>query len=41
MIYRWPRTRLSDDGIEHALERFALPIHDFIAGLIGGSGKAR
>jgi membrane-associated PAP2 superfamily phosphatase len=41
LIYRWPRTRLSDDGIERALERFALPIHDFVAGLFGGSGKAK
>ena len=25
LIYRWPRTRLSDDDVERALERVALP----------------
>jgi membrane-associated PAP2 superfamily phosphatase len=25
LIYRWPRTRLSDAGIEHAIERIAMP----------------
>jgi lipid A 4'-phosphatase len=38
LIYRWPRTRLSDAAIERAIERFALPIHDFIIGLFGGRG---
>jgi membrane-associated PAP2 superfamily phosphatase len=26
-IYRWPRTRLTDDGIEAALTRFAWPVY--------------
>jgi lipid A 4'-phosphatase len=30
LIYRWPRTRLSDE----AVERFARPGHDFIVGLL-------
>src|SRR5215472_5799945 len=30
-IYRWPRTRLADDGVERALERTTLPIYDSIA----------
>ena len=34
LIYRWPRTRLTDDGVEHAIERFARPGHDFIVGLL-------
>ncbi len=34
VIYRWPRTRLSDDGVERAIERFAIPGHDFIVGLL-------
>jgi lipid A 4'-phosphatase len=38
-IYRWPRTRLSDDGVEHALERATLPIYDFIAALFGQKPK--
>jgi membrane-associated PAP2 superfamily phosphatase len=38
-IYRWPRTRLSDDGVEHALARATLPIYDFIAGLFGQKPK--
>jgi len=29
-IYRWPRTRLSDDDVERALERAALPAHDLL-----------
>ncbi len=33
LIYRWPRTRLSDAGVERAIERFAMPGYDFIAGL--------
>ncbi|MBI4923382.1 MAG: phosphatase PAP2 family protein [Devosia nanyangense] len=33
LIYRWPRTRLEDDDVEHALERIGLPVHDFVAGI--------
>jgi lipid A 4'-phosphatase len=33
LIYRWPRTQLSDDGIERWLERLALPGYNFICGL--------
>jgi membrane-associated PAP2 superfamily phosphatase len=35
LIYRWPRTRLTDEGIERAIERVALPPHDFVRGLFG------
>ncbi len=35
LIYRWPRTRLSDERIERAIERVALPPHDFVMGLFG------
>jgi membrane-associated phospholipid phosphatase len=38
-IYRWPRTRLSDDGVEHALERMTLPIYDSIAALFSQKPK--
>ncbi len=41
LIYRWPRTRLSDEGIEQALERIAMPGYDFIAGLLGGKRKSK
>jgi lipid A 4'-phosphatase len=41
LIYRWPRTRLSDDDVERALERVALPAHDFIVGLFGGSREEK
>ncbi len=34
LIYRWPRTRLSDETVERAVERFARPGHDFIVGLL-------
>jgi len=39
VIFRWPRTRLTDEDVEAAIERVALPIHDFIAGLFGGRSK--
>lgn len=35
LIYRWPRTRLSDDEVERAVEWLALPGYDFIVGLFG------
>jgi lipid A 4'-phosphatase len=35
LIYRWPRTRLSDEDVERALNRVALPGYDFIVGLFG------
>ena len=35
LIYRWPRTRLTDETIERALERIAMPGYDFIVGLFG------
>jgi lipid A 4'-phosphatase len=35
MIYRWPRTRLTDEPIERAIERIAAPAYDFIVGLFG------
>jgi membrane-associated PAP2 superfamily phosphatase len=35
LIYRWPRTRLTDEGVERAIERIAMPGYDFIAGLFG------
>jgi lipid A 4'-phosphatase len=41
LIYRWPYTRLSDEDVERALERAALPAHDFLAGLLRGRGKAK
>ena len=39
LIYRWPRTRLSDDGVERALERASLPVYDSIAALLGRKPK--
>ena len=41
LIYRWPRTRLSDDDVERALERVALPAHNFIVGLVGRSREEK
>ena len=40
LIYRWPRTRLSDDDVEHALERATMRGYDFIVGLFGGKKSA-
>jgi membrane-associated phospholipid phosphatase len=36
-IYRWPRTRLSDDDVDRSLSRLTLPAYNFVAGLIGRS----
>jgi len=33
LIYRWPRTRLTDVDVERALERVAMPGYNFITGL--------
>lgn len=41
VIYRWRRTRFSDEGVERALERVAMPGYDLIAGLFGGSRKTK
>ena len=34
LIYRWPRTRLTDEAVERSIERLARPGHDFIVGLL-------
>ena len=43
LIYRWPRTRLSDARIEHAIERIAMPGYRALSSLFGkkkiGGGK--
>ena len=41
LIYRWRRTRLSDDDVERTIERMALPGYDFIVGLFGGNRKSK
>src|SRR6478672_6889177 len=41
LIYRWPRTRLSDQDVERSIERVALPLHNFVVGLFGGSRKTK
>jgi membrane-associated phospholipid phosphatase len=41
LIYRWRRTRISDADVERALERVALPGHDFVVGLFGGDRKTK
>ena len=39
LIYRWPRTRFSDEDVERALERMAMPGYDLIAGLVRWKSK--
>lgn len=39
LIYRWPRTRLSDAELERALERAAMPGYNFMVGLFRGKRK--
>src|SRR5471032_2115194 len=41
LIYRWPRTRLSDAGVEHAIERITMRGYNFFAGLFGGKRKSK
>jgi lipid A 4'-phosphatase len=33
LIYRWPRTRLSDESIDGALTRVAMPGYNFVVGI--------
>jgi lipid A 4'-phosphatase len=40
LIYRWPRTRLTDAGVERALELIATPGYDLIAGLFRRKRKS-
>jgi membrane-associated PAP2 superfamily phosphatase len=35
LIYRWPRTRLSDESIERMLERIAMPGYRMVRSLLG------
>lgn len=39
LIYWWPRTRLSDEDVERAIERLALPVYNFLTGLFGSRPK--
>ena len=39
LIYRWPRTRLSDDGVERALEPATLTVYHSKAPLLGRNPK--
>lgn len=34
-LYRWPRTRTTDEAIERGIERVAIPPHDFVMALFG------
>jgi lipid A 4'-phosphatase len=34
LIYRWAPTRVSDEAVERAIERIAMPGHEFIVGLL-------
>jgi lipid A 4'-phosphatase len=41
LIYRWPRTRLTDAEVERAIERIAMPAYKLIAGLFGAKQKSK
>jgi lipid A 4'-phosphatase len=41
LVYRWPRTRLTDEGVERAIERIATPGYDFVTGLFSGNRKPK
>ena len=41
IIYRWRRTRLSDEDVERALERVAMPGYNLIVRLFGVNRKAK
>jgi len=36
IIYRWRRTRFSDEDVERTLERATMPGYNLVAGLFGG-----
>ena len=38
LIYRWPRTRLTDETIERWQERTILPVHRAVAAMLGRRG---
>jgi membrane-associated PAP2 superfamily phosphatase len=40
LIYRWPRTRMSDARVEHAIERIAMPGYRALCSLFGGKDRA-
>jgi lipid A 4'-phosphatase len=39
LIYRWPRTRLSDADVDRAIDRVALPVYNFVTGLFSTRPK--
>jgi membrane-associated PAP2 superfamily phosphatase len=41
VVYRWRRTRFSDDDVEQALEWVAMPGYNLIAGLFGAGRKSK
>jgi membrane-associated phospholipid phosphatase len=41
VVYRWRPTRFSDEDVERALERVAMPGYDLISGLFGRSRKPK
>jgi len=41
LIYRWPRTRITDEGVERAIARIARPLHAAVGWVLRrGAGKA-
>lgn len=41
LLYRWPASRITDEAVERAIERVALPVHDAIRGLFGARTPPR
>ena len=41
LLYRWRRTRISDEAVERAIERVALPVHDAVRGVLGAAPAGR
>lgn len=41
LIYRWPRTRITDEQVERAIERVALPPHLALMRLIGRKAEGK
>jgi membrane-associated PAP2 superfamily phosphatase len=41
LLYRWPATRITDEAVEGALERAAMPLHDVLRGGRRGAGPER
>jgi lipid A 4'-phosphatase len=41
LLYRWPMSRITDEAVERAIERIAIPVSDAVRGLFGAGRAGR